>query len=48
MKTEVSFAKNILASLGITATASAIHAGSQKKKKKEKERKKYTVLEQQH
>ena len=45
MKVAVSLSKNILAPLGITAAASAIHAGIQKKKKKKK-KKKNMVLEQ--
>ena len=36
MKVTVPLAKNILAPLGVTATASAIDAGIQKKKKKKK------------
>ena len=39
MKVAVSLSKNILAPLGITAAASAIHAGIQKKKKKKKKKK---------
>ena len=45
MKVAVSLSKNILAPLGITAAASAIHAGIKKKKKKKK-KKKNMVLEQ--
>ena len=39
MKVTLPFAKNVLAPLGITAAASALHAGIQKK---------YMALEQQH
>ena len=38
MKVAVSLSKNILTPLGITAAASAIHAGIKKKKKKEKKK----------
>ena len=43
MKVAVPLARNILAPLGITATASTVDAGIQKKKKKRKK----MVLEQQ-
>ena len=44
MKVAVPLARNILAPLGITATASTVDAGIQKKKKKKRKK---MVLEQQ-